>query len=82
MTFILFWWLVDARKWFKGPKYVIVLAKVLNDQSLTNVSRVNIEHQMLGRAEASLEGIRPESEKSSTGSSAAEDKADRIGTMA
>lgn len=22
ITFILIWWFVDARKWFKGPKYV------------------------------------------------------------
>lgn len=30
MIFILFWWLVSARKWFKGPKYVMISTAFLN----------------------------------------------------
>ncbi|KAL8783181.1 MAG: hypothetical protein Q9213_004810 [Squamulea squamosa] len=54
MTFVLIWWVVSARKWFKGPK-------------------VNIEHQMLGRLDAPIEGFPHDSEESSTGSTMRDD---------
>ncbi|KAL8850103.1 MAG: hypothetical protein Q9221_004920 [Calogaya cf. arnoldii] len=54
MIFILIWWRVSARKWFKGPK-------------------VNIEHQMLGRSEAAIDGIAHEGDKPSSGSSTKDD---------
>ncbi|KAF9735755.1 hypothetical protein PMIN06_010005 [Paraphaeosphaeria minitans] len=41
MLAVLVWWVVDARKWFKGPK-------------------VNVEHMMLGREGAVLEGAESE----------------------
>ncbi|KAK7191838.1 hypothetical protein DPSP01_007127 [Paraphaeosphaeria sporulosa] len=43
MLGVLVWWVVDARRWFKGPK-------------------VNIEHMMLGRDGAVLEGAESEGE--------------------
>ncbi|KAL8771101.1 MAG: hypothetical protein Q9209_003272 [Squamulea sp. 1 TL-2023] len=65
MTFILIWWVVSARKWFKGPK-------------------VNIEHQMIGRPEAAIEGFPHSSAESSTGSFTGDDggfKMDKAGKM-
>ncbi|KAI4213783.1 MAG: hypothetical protein LQ349_009259, partial [Xanthoria aureola] len=55
MIFILFWWLVSARKWFKGPK-------------------INIEHQMIGRGEAGLDGVPQDGQESSNGSSMKDDQ--------
>lgn len=51
MTGAIIWWIVDAHKWFKGPK-------------------VNVEHYMLGRQEAVVEGRAhgTESGSSSSGS--------------
>jgi hypothetical protein len=43
MLMVLVWWVVDARKWFNGPK-------------------VNVEHMMLGRDGAVLEGAESEQE--------------------
>ncbi|KAF2442080.1 amino acid transporter [Karstenula rhodostoma CBS 690.94] len=43
MLMVLVWWVVDARRWFKGPK-------------------VNVEHMMLGRDGAVLEGAESEQE--------------------
>lgn len=37
MIGVTIWWVVDAHRWFKGPK-------------------VNIEHQMMGKEGASVEG--------------------------
>ena len=37
ILFVLIWWALSARKWFKGPK-------------------VNVEHMMLGREEAVVDG--------------------------
>ena len=60
MLFAIIWWVVDAHKWFKGPKVEYILsshqpAPPISDATckprLLTVSplQVNIEHQMLGR---------------------------------
>ena len=59
MALVALWWIVSARKWFKGPK-------------------VNIEHMMLGREEAVIEGQGPtrdskDRESSSSGAKVAEE---------
>jgi hypothetical protein len=38
MLLVIIWWIVSARKWFKGPV-------------------INVEHHMLGREEATVEGV-------------------------
>lgn len=43
MTFVIIWWFVSARKWFKGPV-------------------INVEHHMLGREDAVVEGVENSSE--------------------
>ena len=67
MVFVLVWWWVSARKWFRGPKYVVVCSIFLTLR-LTDYDRVNIEHQMLGRSEAAIEGVGIEGELSSSSS--------------
>ncbi len=82
MTFILVWWCVSARKWFKGPKYVV--ACTVNILFCADDNRVNIEHQMLGRPEAAIEGLRNEG-SSSSASSMKDGKGvdgDKVGKMA
>lgn len=54
MTFILIWWFLSARKWFKGPKYVIFVRLI--SSSFSNRFRVNIEHRLLDGAAAALDG--------------------------
>lgn len=48
------WWIVDAHKWFKGPKASFPYSN-LGEFKLIFGDQVNIEHQMLGR-EDSVQG--------------------------
>lgn len=81
MLGVTIWWIVDARKWFKGPKvYKLSIASSLLsfiyfrlsvlrvDAPLRFPHQVNIKHQMLGREGSVLEGVA--NERDSTGSSA------------
>ena len=63
MLMVIVWWAVDARKWFKGPKVGLDLARILHRiggpipfTSLILFAQVNIEHQMLGREGTIVEG--------------------------
>ena len=76
MTMIIIWWIVSARKWFKGPKVnpsfsdpatSLVKLLIYHDQ-------VNIEHQMLGREGNVVEGKENDSGDSSAGSITKEDR--------
>ena len=73
MLFAVIWWIVDARKWFKGPK-VSPVGEPRQWRSVTDVFQVNIEHAMLGRIENVIAGKENphDSEGSSAGSSARE----------
>ena len=82
MVFVLVWWVVSARKWFKGPKYV--LASTVDLLLCADDNRVNIEHQMLGRSDMAIEGVRNEGSSSSV-SSMKDGKGvdgDKVGKMA
>lgn len=72
MIFILIWWLVSARKWFKGPKYVMPSTACLNFP--INTCRINIEHHMMGRGEGGIDGVPQDGQESSSGSSTKDDK--------
>lgn len=80
MVFVLVWWVVSARKWFRGPKYVVACctAPLRID---ADIARVNIEHQMLGQSEAVIEGEGESSSASSTNDGKGLD-GDGVGMMA
>ena len=72
MLFVVIWWFVDARKWFKGPKVSVKYAT--NFVHALTYSQVNVEHQMLGRAGNAIEGVDNDSGESSSGSMSKDDK--------
>lgn len=61
------WWIVDAHKWFKGPK-ASSLYSDLEEIILILKDQINIEHQMLGREDNVIEGAKDGSQGSSSGS--------------
>lgn len=66
MLGVIIWWIVDAHKWFKGPK-ASSRTFGLRVYMLILFAQVNIEHQMLGGEDNVIEG-RDESGKESPGS--------------
>ena len=57
MLMAIVWWLVDARKWFKGPKVSCedsIHGKC--NECQPNRFQVNVEHQMFGRGSNVIEG--------------------------
>ena len=55
MLGVIIWWIVDAHKWFKGPKASLSTFD-LRRYTLMFIAQVNIEHQMFGRDENMIEG--------------------------
>ena len=73
MLFVIIWWIVDARKWFKGPR--VSPPAWLSCGRLANAdNQVNLEHQMLGREGNRIDGKEPESGDSNAGSIAKDDR--------
>lgn len=73
MLGIIIWWIVDAHKWFKGPKASSPYLN-LGESKLIFDYQINIEHQMLGRGNNVIEGTRDEKEESQESSSGSMDK--------
>ena len=67
------WWIVDAHKWFKGPKASFPYLN-LGEFKLIFGDQVNIEHQMLGREDNVVEGARNGKEGSQGSSSGSAEK--------
>lgn len=58
MLFVTIWWVVDAHKWFKGPKVHSPPQILRKHFSVADgyVLQVNIEHRMLGRERNVIDG--------------------------
>lgn len=57
MLFVIIWWVVDARKWFKGPKVGLALSSFhFSLDANQSATQVNVEHQMLGREGNVIDG--------------------------
>ena len=71
MTMVLIWWVVDARKWFKGPKVRShpFLPRTLTSMADGYLSQVNIDHQMLGREGNVVDGKSDDSEETDSAGS-------------
>lgn len=67
------WWIVDAHKWFKGPKASFSYSN-FGEFKLICGDQVNIEHQMLRRDDNGVEGTRNGNQGSAGSSSESAEK--------